>query len=51
MSIFRNEHTGGGGSPKSQNYLPEGRPLEVQASLLGECSRNQLVTVYQLALL
>ena len=35
---------------KKQNYLLEGRLLGVQASLIGECSRNP-TPVYQLALL
>ena len=37
--------------PKNWNYLLEGGPLVVQASLLAECSRNPPVSVYQLALL
>ena len=39
-------------TPPDWNYLLEGGPIVVQASPLGECSRNHLsVSVYQLALL
>ena len=40
------------GDPETpQNYLLEGRPLVVQTSPRGECSRNPPVSVHQLALL
>ena len=37
--------------PTKQNYLLGDRPLVVEVSLLGEYSRNTLVSVNQLALL
>ena len=36
---------------QKRNYLLECRPLVVQASPIGKCSRNPSVSVYQLALL
>ena len=39
------------GDPQKWNCLLEGRPLIVQTSLLGECSINSSISVYQLALL
>ena len=40
-----------GGTQEKRNYPLEGGALVVQASPLGECSRNPSVSVYQLALL
>ena len=40
-----------GGEPPKMELPSGGRPLVVQASPLGECSRNPSVSVYQLALL
>ena len=39
-----------GEPPPKHNYLREGRPLIIQASPLGQCSRNPSVPVYQLVL-
>ena len=39
------------GGPINKNCLLEGGPLIVQASLLGGCSRNPSVSMYQLSLL
>ena len=36
------------GDPPNWNYLLEGGPLYYRLPLLGECSRNPSVSVYQL---
>ena len=40
-----------GETPRNLNYLLDSWPLVVQASLLGDCTRNPSVSVYQLVLL
>ena len=51
MLVHANDKHVQGGTPKTHNYLLESGLLIIHASLLGECSRDSSVSVYQLVVL